>query len=64
MTTDKQVIEMCSEFTHVLCECKKKIFEKFDEHGYDASFFDINISLSVRVDDIVIQCKEKWKRLE
>ena len=64
MTTDKEVIEMCSEFPQVLDDCKEEIFAKFDKYGYDAACFNINIHLSVRVNGIVVQCKEKWKRLE
>ena len=58
------MVDLCKDILKLLTKTQEGIFGIFDEHDYDAAFFDLNISLQVKVDDIELKVSEGWDALE
>ncbi len=59
--TDKALLDMCAEMVRVLDACREKVFEMFDKYGYDAAYFNLDIDLSVKIDQFTARVKEQWE---
>jgi len=58
------VVEMCGDILKLLTKTKEDIFEIFHEHNYDPAYFNINILLSIIIDDIELKVSEGWDALD
>lgn len=64
MKHDDELNELMTAILAQLQECKRLIDTQFDEHGYDAAYFDLDIVLSVKIDTLKVEVTEKWDRME
>jgi len=62
-TEEEEITEMCKDILEILIKTKNSIKDKFTEYGYDAAYFDVDIRLRVKIDDKVLETKERWNKL-
>jgi len=63
MRGEDGVVEMCGEILKLLAVTKENIFEIFNDHNYNPAYFDINILLSIIIDDVELKIAEGWDAL-
>ena len=63
MTEEEEITEMCKDILEMLVKTKKSILDKFMEYGYDVAYFDVEIKLRVKIDDKVLEIKERSNKL-
>ena len=63
MTEEEEITEMCKDTLEMLVKTKKSIVDKFIEYGYDIAYFDVDINLRVKIDDKVLEIKERSNKL-
>lgn len=61
--SDEGEIKLGQKILAVLKETKDKIYECFDDFGFDAAYFDIEIDLKCQVNDLMLRIHEKEKAL-
>ena len=54
---------LAKNILQILVDTKKKIDKAFTDLGFDASCFDVDIKLRIKIDDKVLEVKEKWKNV-
>jgi len=63
MTEEEEITDMCKDILEMLVKTKKSIVDKFIEYGYDIAYFDVDINLRVKIDDKVLEIKERSNKL-
>lgn len=64
MSENDEIVEMMGDMLKCLARCREEIDEVFHTHGYDSAYFDIDINLSIGVDDTTVKVSERWERME
>ena len=63
MTEEEEITDMCKDILEMLVKTKKSIVDKFIEYGYDIAYFDVDINLRIKIDDKVLEIKERSNKL-
>lgn len=53
-----------TQIYNILRRTRTQILDAFDEHGWDAAYFDIDIDLSVSIDDKGVHITLEQERIE
>jgi len=61
---EKEELEMKAEIQKLLYMTKEKVWKIFEDHEYDAAYFDIIIDLKVKINTTQMREYEKINRLE
>jgi len=59
-----QTYQMMSAVLRQLLICKEKVDDIMNDSGWDAAYFDVEISLKVKFGGVVVEVGEGWEALE
>lgn len=63
MEIDEELNRMMSKILAHLQICRERVDQEFDGSGYDAAFFDVEITLKVKFGDLVVGVCDEWEAM-